>query len=104
MRPKNQSNETNVRLTSVKLQMKLSRCSIQKKGDKTKTSRNTKSVAEFGKTDCQLKTTCGTNVKLLVSSPAFVNFVYPKKYNIGKEFFCMKKCRGPVSDHKSTQI
>ena len=54
------------------------KCNIQKNGNKKKTSRGAKSVAEFGKKHFQLKTACGTNVKLLVASLVFVNCVYPK--------------------------
>ena len=81
------------------LQMKLSKCNIQKNGDKAKLSRGEKSVAEFVKKHCQLKTTCGTNVKFLVTTLVFVNRVYPQKYKIGEEFFWMKKCHRLASDH-----
>ena len=57
--------------------MKLNKCIIQKNGDKTKISTGAKCVAEFGKKNCQLNTTCGTNVKLLVAS-----FGFTKKYRI----------------------
>ena len=62
--------------------MKLS--NIHKNGGKTKISRDAKSTAEFGKKHCQLKTTCGNNLK------------FTQKMQIVEKFFCMKKYREPA--------
>ena len=61
-----------------------------KKRRQDKHIKRCKSVAEFGKKHCQLKTTHGTNVKLLVASLGFVNRVYPKNTKLVKSFFTKK--------------
>ena len=71
-------------------------------GDKTKTG-GAKRFAEFGKKLCQLITTCGTNVKLLVASLGFVNRIYPKNKKSVKSLFASKKCREPAPDRETIQ-
>ena len=64
----------------------------QKRRKITKISRDAKSIAEFGKKHCQLKTTCGANLK------------FTQTMQIVEKFFCMKKYREPASDLKAPPI